>query len=488
MVPSIPGLLLALALLALGRWLGAAVVIGLFMSLPFGSTALGTLGALGGSSPLIYVAFVLLLLACVALSRGFADRLAYVLSCHGTAWVVAASIVCAVAGAVLFPRLFLGETTVLVSIPGGVKELPLAPTSANVTQTGYFVLAALTYFAFAVSLVEKGQLEVVRRGFLAWATIHASLGAIDLAGKLMGAGDLLEPVRTATYAYLVEVEEAGFWRIAGGFSEASAFGGVTLSCLAFSFAYWRTSRSRPVLLLTLALLALLLLSTSSTAYAGFAVVACAAAAWMALSALRGRFSRQDLLVLAFVWMAVIVVLSLYLLDDRLFDPLVRLFDAVVLNKSASGSAEERLYWNVQSLQAFLDTFGLGVGLGSSRASSWPVAVVSQLGMVGALLMAMLVGVLLRDLVSPAPQAVDRQTLALVAGARAAALASLAAASVSGAFADPGLVFFIALAVVGACRRGEPAALPRRRPAFAAMRTTTAHANVGWDTGRTRCGM
>ena len=90
MEPSVPGLLLLLALLALGRRLGGAILIGLFMSLPFGSTALGTLGALGGSSPLVYVAFIGLLLASVALRRGFAGRLAYVLSSHGTAAIVLA--------------------------------------------------------------------------------------------------------------------------------------------------------------------------------------------------------------------------------------------------------------------------------------------------------------------------------------------------------------------------------------------------------------
>lgn len=469
MDPSIPGLLVLLALLALGRWLGAAVVIGLFASLPFGSTALGTVGALGGSSPLIYVGFVGLLLVSVGLRRGFADRLAYVLARHGTARVMAVLTVCAVAGAVLLPRLFLGQTTVFVPSPEGVKKLLLAPTSSNITQTGYFVLAALTYFAFAASLLEKGQMEAVRRGFLAWAVIHAALGTVDLAGKLSGAGDLLSPIRTATYAYLVDVEEVGFWRIAGGHSEASAFGSVTLACLAFSFTYWRVSRSRPVLLLTLLLLALLLLSTSSTAYAGFAIVASFAALSMAISALRGRLSSSDLLVLSLVWLALIVVLSLYLADEQVFDPIVRLFEAVVLNKSSSGSAEQRFYWNAQSLQAFLDTFGLGVGLGSSRASSWLVAVISQLGVAGTLLMAALVGVLLRDLALPKPRAVDRRTLALTSGARAAALASLAAASVSNGSADPGLIFFIALAVVGARRKGEPAAPVRRAPGLAAAR-------------------
>jgi hypothetical protein len=457
MEPSIPGLLVLLALLAVGRWLGAAIVIGLFLSLPFGSTALGTLGALGGSSPLIYVALVLLLLAAVALRRGFADRLGHVLSRHWTAWVVGLLIVYAVAGAVLFPRLFLGETAVCVATPEGVKDLPLAPTSANITQAGYFVLAALTYYAFAILLIGKGQLEAVRRGFLALAVTHASLGTIDLAGKLSGVGDVLLPIRTATYTYLVDVEEAGFWRIAGGFSESSAFGSVTLACLAFSFAYWRATRSRPVLVLTLVLLCLLLLSTSSTAYAGFAIVAAFAAVLMAVSALRGRLSRADILVLASVWLALIVVLSAYLFDERTFDPIVHLFETMVLHKASSGSAEARFYWNAQSMQAFHDTFGLGVGLGSSRASSWLVAVLSQLGIPGTLLIAALVGVLVRDMMAAGPQHVDGQTLALVSGARASALASLAGASVSSGSADPGLLFFFALAVVGAWRKGELAA-------------------------------
>jgi hypothetical protein len=214
------------------------------------------------------------------------------------------------------------------------------------------------------------------------------------------------------------------------------------------------------------------LSTSSTAYAGFAIVAAVAATSMAISALRGRLSGPDLLILAFVWLALIVVLSLYLIDERLFDPFVRLFEAMVLNKSTSGSAEERLHWNLIGLQAFADTFGLGVGLGSSRASSWAVAVIAQLGIIGTLLMAVLVAVLLHDMAAPKPQGVDRKILALTSGVRAAALAGLAAGSVSAGYADPGLIFFVALAVVGACRSGELNAAALRTPTFEAARATS----------------
>jgi hypothetical protein len=72
--------------------------------------------------------------------------------------------------------------------------------------------------------------------------------------------------------------------------------------------------------------------------------------------------------------------------------------------------------------------------------------------IGALLMASLVAVLLWDMVAPKPKDADRKSLALVCGARACVLASLAGASVSSGFADPGLQFFIALAVVVVYRK------------------------------------
>ncbi len=450
---SLNGLLIFLGLLAFGYALEAPITIGLFASLTFGSTAIVTLSALGGSSPLIYTGFAALLLMWVALSRGFLDDLVVVFANHWVAWVVGVLVAYSIVGAILFPRLFAGATTVFVTIHGiGVREFPLAPSAGSIAQTGYFVLGGFTFFAFAVLMKKNGYTDVVRRGFITWAVLHASLGLIDLGGKLVGIGDVLSPIRTASHSFLVDVEEAGFWRIVGGRSEASSFGIVTVACMAFSFTYWRATRSLFMLCLTVVLFLLLLLSTSSTAYAGFAIVAPFGMVAMAQSALRGRLDMQDTLWVALGWIGIIVLLIVYLYDERIFRPVVDLFNAVVLNKGASESFATRAYWNSQSVQAFLDTGGAGVGLGSSRAASWVIAVLSQLGVIGTLLFACLVGVLLRDLVSPKLISRDRETLALVSGARAAALASLAAASVSGGSADPGLLFFIALAAVVVIRR------------------------------------
>jgi hypothetical protein len=99
-------------------------------------------------------------------------------------------------------------------------------------------------------------------------------------------------------------------------------------------------------------------------------------------------------------------------------------------------------------------------MGSSRAASWVVAVLSQLGIVGTVLIAWLVGVLLKDMVSSKDVYPDTKTLALASGARASVLASLAAAAVSGGSADPGLIFFIALAIVTVTRRQATMVEPR----------------------------
>jgi O-antigen ligase len=66
------------------------------------------------------------------------------------------------------------------------------------------------------------------------------------------------------------------------------------------------------------------------------------------------------------------------------------------------------------------------------------------------LMALLLASLMRG---PGPaRSHDRRDLALYRGARASALAFLIGASLSGGSADPGILFFLCLAVVTAARR------------------------------------
>lgn len=429
-----------------------SILIGLIGSLAFGSTAIVTLSSLGGSSPLLYVFFSFLFLASITLRRHVWRDLAAVLTTIRMSWVVCILLIYVAIGAVLFPRLFAGYTNVFVvsRVRKGVFEVPLMPVSGNISQTGYFILGGLCCLGVCMMLVRKRNFDDIRRGFFLWSGLHIAMGLIDLGSKLVGLGDILMPIRTASYAMITEAEQAGFARIVGGYSEASTFGGVSLACLAFTYTYWRKTKSLQAFVMTGILLVLLLLSTSSTAYVGLVIICIPVGISLVRAYLSGRFKSEDILILTFFILAIVVILGIGLYSPHSFDPVVRLFDTAIVNKSSSESGQERAYWNYKSLEAFIDTGGFGVGLGSSRASSWPVAVLSQLGIIGVVLITALLGVLVRGL-SGLQSQLDPETGAIVSSVRACSLAGIVSASIAGGSADPGVVFFIAIAAIASAR-------------------------------------
>lgn len=449
---SLPGLLVCAAVLVVAYCSRGMLIIGLVASLAFGATAAMTLTALGGSSPLIYTMFAALLLTAVAARRRIWFDLGSVFGSIRPVWILTSLMAYAIVGAWLFPRFFAGQTSVFVQSKTSlaVVEASLAPVSGNISQTGYFILGGLTAVALCALLLHSNRIDQVRRGFFIWCALHVGMGLVDFIGKNAGAGDLLLPIKTANYVMITGAVEAGFARITGAFSEASSFGGVSVACLAFCYTYWRRTKSRRAQWLAAILLFLTVLSTSSTAYVALAILCIPVSFSILLSVLKGRVESDEILITALMIVAGVTVMGISLFNSGMLEPFVRLIESTIINKADSASGQERTYWNLKSLQAFLDTSGLGIGFGSSRASSWPIAVLSQLGFFGSLMMVILLGVLVRGLGNLRAW-VDPETDAVVASVRNAALASVVAASLAGGSADPGILFFIAIAVVSATR-------------------------------------
>lgn len=449
---SLPGLLVCAAVLVVAYYSRGMLITGLVASLAFGATAAMTLTALGGASPLIYTLFAALLVTAVAARRRIWYDLGSVFGSIRPVWVLTSLMVYAIIGAWLFPRFFAGQTTVFVVSAArlGIVEASLAPVSGNISQTGYFILGGLTAIALCALLLHSNRIDQVRRGFFLWCVLHAGMGLIDFIGKSVGAGELLLPIKTASYAMITGAVEAGFSRLTGAFSEASSFGGVSVACLAFCYTYWRKTKSRRAQWLAAVLLFLTVLSTSSTAYMALAFLCIPVSFSILLSALKGRVESDEILITALLVVAAVAILGIGLFNAEMLEPFGRLIESTIINKADSSSGQERTYWNIKSLQAFLDTSGLGIGFGSSRASSWPIAVLSQLGLFGSLMMAILLSVLVRGLGNLRAW-VDPETDAVVASVRNAALASVVASSLAGGSADPGILFFIAIALVAATR-------------------------------------
>ena len=453
MVISIAGLLICCALWVVARFSAEPLIVGLISSLAFGSTAIVILPAVGGSSPIIYVAFLGLMLATVALRPNPIRDLGIVFIRQPVAWVVLFLLLYTVTGAMLLPRLFAGQTTVFVPLreEGRIGEVLLAPVTGNITQSIYFLLSGMTFYALSILLLKPRAIVGIKQGFFLWAILHVGLGLMDLSGKLSGLGDVLAPIRTAAYSMLTEVDAVGFWRITGGYPEASTYGAMSALLLAFTFTFWRRSRDTFTLVLWVALLILLILSTSSTAYVAVGLLGLVLFVSITSSAIRNQLQNQDLFLIAGVLVALLAAIGIVLYKQDALDPLQRLFDTMVLNKASSLSAQERIHWNNLSLQSFFDTSGLGIGLGSSRTSSWIISVISQLGIVG---LAMMVALAIEIGRSGNPRlmtSLDAETRITALSLRAAALTALATATISGAGADPGMVFFISLAVLTSLR-------------------------------------
>jgi hypothetical protein len=110
---------------------------------------------------------------------------------------------------------------------------------------------------------------------------------------------------------------------------------------------------------------------------------------------------------------------------------------------STSSGIERSSWNSQAIQNFFDTYGFGAGNGSIRASSFPIAVLSSLGIYGTASYAMfLLSIWLKRQNAAWPE-----FQATRIAARSACLAWLLAASASASFIDLGLPFF-AFAALG----------------------------------------
>ncbi|MCS0493951.1 hypothetical protein NVS89_02500 [Ancylobacter sp. MQZ15Z-1] len=457
MIPSPTGLLVCLALLLIGRAMGSPVLVGLMMSLAFGSTAFAVLPSLGGSSPLIYTLFALILVVRVVCRRDGLNDFAAELVRHRACLLVLLLIVYVAGTAVILPRLFQGDVGMFDLRQSGGLEVPLAPSTGNITQSGYFVLGGLTCLLLCIELRRPGALAAMELGFVAWVGMNVGLGLLDLLGKLAGAGDVLLPIRTASYALLTDDISVGFYRIAGGHSEASAFATALFPGLVFIMTYWRITQGRLAFALMLLSLGMLMLSTSSTGYACLG----AYMLWLAISAslfpFRGGPRRSDLILAGVILVGVTVCLGIYLLDDSAFSSVRRLLEEALLNKSQSSSAQERGYANDRSIQVFFETGGIGIGMGSSRASNWLIAMLSQTGIIGTTLLLVLAGLFLRP--PPRPAGGDTSALALHESARAAGLWMLVPAIISSGNADPGILFFICLATVLSCRDALAAAPP-----------------------------
>jgi hypothetical protein len=429
----------------LGLLVGPWFAIGLF----FASTLLGAAAAIildnfGGAN----IQPAHLLLGFIAVSI-FTRRDALRLTVRSLSfpnegfWLLLTGIY-AVLSALFLPRLLAGSTYVFAiartELGPGIVSMPLAPTSGNITQPIYFLGDVVCFLAIYSAACRRAGLETIVRAAIACAAINLLFALIDLATYWTNTGDLLSVIRNASYRMLDDAEVLGFKRIVGSFPEASTFAYFTLGFFAFCTRLWLTGLytrlTGPLAMLSLCAL---LLSTSSTGYAGTGGFVIALLVTSLAQVMTRPVSKRVLVLVTVAPPLVVSVLLGLRLDQPIWEVVQHMTDRTITYKLTTESGVERTMWNEQALTNFADTGGLGGGVGSVRASSFPVAVLGNIGVIGALTYGSFLFALLARRKSrwtaPYPAACQ-------AAARWACFAQLVGASVAGSFIDLGLPFFI----------------------------------------------
>ena len=380
------------------------------------------------------------------------------------------------ASSYVMPRLFAGQTFI---VPLGSSEhlitsdgvVPLGPVSSNLTQSIYMIGDLVCFIVFVAIGSTVAGVETLAKALIAYAIANICFGLLDMITAATGTAELLGFIRNAQYTFHDEEMIGSMRRIIGAWPEASAFAGMTLGPCAFTGMLWLSGR-KPFVTGPLALISLLfvVLSTSSTGLVGAVVVV---ALLYATALLRCSTRWQDRYSAAtviagplLIAMLVMVTMSVGGIAESIYDYV----DTLVLSKSVSDSGMQRASWNAYALRNFFESSGFGVGLGTNRTSSFALAVLSNVGIPGAVFYALfMASVFSAGRGSPRDAVSDVRT-----AARVACLCLLVGSFIAGPTVDQGLLFYVFAACACACPESHrvPASRTlamRPEPAEAALR-------------------
>lgn len=337
-----------------------------------------------GVSPYFFVSILILIrLAFALVTRG--GRIGRSAPLLSGIFLLIAFTAWACLGAVILPYVFEGYSVYSprLGLDSQVDEgTPLHFTISNLAQVIYLVLNVGMVMFTAASASGIDQLRRLHRAFL-WGGSLAILAAIyQKVSAVTGVPfpyDILQS--NPSLNLRPGITFRGVTRLSGTFPEASnlaLFGGAFLI---YVWSCYLTHRRRAPLYLSLALLTALVLlwTTSTTAYLMLVIVpAVLYLRYILVPLFRGHFRWKAAgSVLLLLVTATLLVAS----SSRLQTVLVE----AVLQKGDSTSLMVRATADRDALALFLKTFGVGVGLGSNRPSSFLTSLLSNVGIIGTVL-------------------------------------------------------------------------------------------------------
>lgn len=280
-----------------------------------------------------------------------------------------------VTGAIFLPRLLQGMVQVLPP-RGGLDSgftVPLGPSTTNYIQSFYLVcILGLFLMVRHVTVIKAVTPDCFLNGMAAGIVLVMVMGYYQFAAYYFGLPWPAEVVNSnAGVSQLQDQTTFGVKRISSLFLEPSIMsqhllGGIGLMV----FGLQRKIAG-------ILLLGVLLLSTSSTAYFGLIALF---SIWLFTGRYQSARSKVSLVAIVLALLALAIGMDFLTLSGKITNHLV-------LEKMDSGSGQVRLNADSLALKSFAQSFGLGTGVGSARASSFPATMAATLGLPGLLIFA-----------------------------------------------------------------------------------------------------
>ncbi|MGI4766067.1 MAG: hypothetical protein ACRYGP_13560 [Janthinobacterium lividum] len=429
-------LVLALISLAFGYHVCAKIFV--FMSL-LGSAAAVTIGSFSIQPAHLLLGFVVL--CTLTRSREAAAALSLFIPPRPGFWL-GCMILYGIIGALLLPRIFSGMTQILPigSSAYGKTDgfVPLGPVSGNLSQSVYLIADLLCFLVVSSIASTRSGFYTIASAIITFSVGNVFFAIMDIITYSTGTQYLLDFIRNAQYVFHLTEEASGLKRIAGSFTEASSFAHATLGIVGFTGTTWLCGRFRFWSgCLFLVSLGLLVLSTSSTGLAGAPPMLLILYITAVGRCVNAKHNSRAIFVVLATPLVITAIVQAIMLDSQLFAAISDYLSSLVFNKSSTLSGLERASWNRAAMENFFDSFGLGVGLGTARTSSFMLAVLSNVGIPG-LVFYTLFAITCFGRRSPS---ITTFTSDIQLAARNACLGLIIADVISGALVDQGLTFY-----------------------------------------------
>jgi hypothetical protein len=291
--------------------------------------------------------------------------------------------------AAVLPLVFAGR--VLVVAPRilyvlGSPGTPLSFQNTNVSHTIYLV-CVLAFFAAAVRQMSSHprMLESCANWYTVAGILATGTALYDLLRWKYGLPSiawLFENPQYGKSLFLATsqgefLQRSGdYLRVSGCFPEASYFG--QFEAAFFPFALYRAMKAGHKTDWLAAIISLvgLVLSVSPEAYIAGGALA-TVATWRAMKV--GRRIHPAVLRAAAV---ILIGGSLFAV---FYEPIMNRASTAIDQKIQTDSFAMRTTWDLIGARVFVETYGIGAGLGSNRASSLLMTILSNIGVPGALL-------------------------------------------------------------------------------------------------------